>query len=85
MEVIQPRVKETFIQTGRRGRDGELGQRGLRARQDLEDQGRQGYDWLTTQDSSWRSRQFHICVWINWEKKLGRVTDCATLGSSAGK
>ena len=38
MEVQQLRSeKKTFIQTGRRGRDGQLGQRGCTARQQLED------------------------------------------------
>ena len=34
--------------------------------------------------SSWQTRWPHFCAWINWEEQLGRVTDCATQGSSSG-
>ena len=55
--------EETFIPTSRRGRDGQWGWRGLEARQWLEDRAGWG--------SSWRSRQSHICMQINWKNKWG--------------
>ena len=43
MGVGQSRVKEeTFILIGKRGRDGQIGWRGLKARQQLKDRGGQG-------------------------------------------
>ena len=51
--------EETFIQTDRRGGDGQLGQKRLVARW-----------WLGDQ-----RRQYHICMWINQEEHLGSETD----------
>ena len=57
--------EETFIQTGRRGRDGQLGWRRLMARWRL-------------QDGDWWSGWSHLCVRINWEEWRGSETDLAT-------
>ena len=73
--------EETFIQTGRRGGEGQLG------REDL----RQGGSWrtgagkvglATQQDGDWQTGWSHICGQINWEEQLGRETGHATQGSS---
>ena len=66
---------ETFIQTGRRGGDGQPEQRGLRPRRRLADperwpiveRGRQGYSWPVRQ------------------QMVDLVTDHATQSSSVGK
>ena len=57
--------EETFIQTDRRGGDGQLGQKRLVARW-----------WLGDQ-----RRQYHICMWINQEEHLGSETDHVTQDS----
>ena len=68
-------VKEdTFIQTGRRDRDGQLGG-GLTARQQLAD--RRG--------GVLQTGRFHIHVQINWEEQLGSEADHATQSFSAGE
>ena len=75
MEVQYQGVKEeTFIQTGRRGGNGQLVWKGLAARWQLEDQGR-----------GIGGGQSHICMLVNWEEKLGNKTDHTTKGSSVGK
>ena len=55
--------EETFIQTGRRGRDRKVGWRGFPARRWLED--------LERGDSSWWTGWPHICKQINWEEHWG--------------
>ena len=78
--------EETFIQTGRRGGDGQLGQRGLAARRRLEDPER----WQIVERTGQEVRQLadptapHSCI-DNPEEQQGSETDCATLGSSTGK
>ena len=67
--------KETFIQTGRRGRDGQL------SRGDLW----QGCGWWTQGGSELQTGRSHICVQINREEQLGSETDHTTQGSSLGK
>ena len=63
-------VKEdTFIQTGRRGGDGQP-------------DSRQGSGWQTHQGSGWWSKRSHICVQINQEEQRGTETDRTTQGSS---
>ena len=52
-------------------------QRGLKARQRLENWGRQG--------CGWQNERSHICVRINQEEQLGSDTDHANHGSSVGK
>ena len=69
--------EEPFIQTGRRGGDGQPGWRGHEARLQLEDQGRWG--------GGWSSRWSHICVWINREEQLGIEADHTTEGSRVGE
>ena len=68
-------VKETFIQTGRRGGEGKPGWRGLTARQ------RTGEG----QGGSWWTGQSLIHLQISQEEQLGSDTDHATQVSSAGK
>ena len=34
--------------------------------------------------SSWRTRQSHICMWINQEEQMGSETDSTTQGFSEG-
>ena len=72
--------EETFIQTSRSSGDRQLGQRGLTARQCLEDKAR----WLLEDWGRW-SRQSHIFMQINWEEQLGSKTDHTTQSSSAEK
>ena len=67
--------EETFMQTNKRGRDRQPGQRGCATRWQLVDQARW---WLVHQSVP------HWCVG-NWEEQLGRKTDQATQGPSAGK
>ena len=64
-------VKEdTFIQTGRRGGDTQLG------REDSQQNG----SWWTPQGSGWQNLRSHIRVQINQEEQSGSETDCATPG-----
>ena len=61
---------------------------GSRSREDLQpgsSWGRQVSGWWTGRGSSCWSRQFHICMQINWEEQLGSETDCVTQGSSMGE
>ena len=37
------------------------------------------------QGSGWKTRQFHICMRINWEEQVVSKTDHAPQGSSMGK
>ena len=60
--------EETFIQTGRRGGDGQLGGKNLW----------QGGSWRTRQGGSWQSGWSHICMRINREEQLGSETDLST-------
>ena len=69
--------EETFIQTGRRGRDGKPGWRGFTAWWCPEVLGRRG--------GGWRMGQSHICMWIKWEEQLGRKADHTTQVSNEGK
>ena len=69
--------EETFIQTSKRGRDGQPRRRGLVAKWWLVDLGRPG--------GGWQVGHFHIHVQINWEEKQWSETDCSTKGSRMGK
>ena len=77
--------EETFIDIGRRGRDGQLGWRGLVARQWQADPSRcQIVEWgrqFSSQQTPWPCIQAQI----NREEWWGRDTDPANQGSSAGK
>ena len=64
--------EETFIQTGRRGGDGQLG------REDSQ----QGSGWWTGRGGCLQTGQSHIHVQINWEEQLGSETDPTTQSSS---
>ena len=33
----------------------------------------------------WKTRRFHIHMWINWEEQLGSKTEHTTQGSNPGK
>ena len=66
--------EQTFIQTGRRGRDRQPGQRGYEARW-----------WLATWGWGGEGGQSHIHVCINREEQLGHETNHATQISSSGK
>ena len=66
--------EETFIQTSRRGRDGQLGQRGLMARQQLVDP---AMWWIVEQGGQ-------SCRWSVRQQLVDQVTDPKTQGSSAG-
>ena len=67
--------EETFIQTGRKGEDGQTGG----------EESQQGSNWRTGLGGSRQSGQSHICMWINREEPLGTKTDYVTQGSSVGK
>ena len=92
-------VKEkTFIQTGRRGRYGQLGREdsrqgggwwtqrggGLWSGASKTAAIQQGSSWQTRRDSAWWSGQSHIHVGINQEERWGSKTDCITQGSRVG-
>ena len=88
----QGHKEETFIQTGRRGRDWQLGQRGLAVRWRLVDParwrivewGRPGCSYQTPQHGGWQTLWPHIRI----DKLGGTVrerTDCETQGSIAGE
>ena len=68
-------VKETFIQTDRRGGDGQLG------REDSQ----QGSGWWTGRDVGLQTGQSHIHVQINQEEQLGSETRHTTQSFSVGK
>ena len=67
--------EETFIQTGRRGGDGQPGR----------EDSWQGSGWRTGRGNGLQTGQSYICMQINWEEQLGSETDLTTQGSSAGK
>ena len=91
--------EETFIQTGSRGRDGQPGQRGLAARQQLADparwriveQGRQGCSWPARRSwqilrgGDWPTLWSHIHTQINREEKGGVKQTMQPQGSSTRK
>ena len=90
MEVWQPRIKAAFIQTGRRGRDGQPGWRRCTARQKLADlEGEAASDGPSGGQSRWGrcwwSGWSHIKGQINQEEQLGSEIDFATQGSSTGQ
>ena len=67
--------EETFIQTGRRGGDGQPGR----------EDSWQGSGWRTGRGNGLQTGQSYICMQINWEEQLGSETDCTTQGPRVGK
>ena len=84
-------VKETFIQTSRRGRDRQLGQRGHAARQWLANQGRwQLADWVVShlcvnklggKNGEWDTLQPRVPVWGKKASKPLTEKTCEGCGS----
>ena len=94
MEVPQGIKEETFIQTRRRGGDGQPGWRGPVARQWLQDQGGQGSGWWTgwshicvqiSQGNNWGGKQTTQLRFPMWEKKASKPIAVKTCGDCRGR